>query len=103
MLYVYMKDVQLCCHVAEGELHDPIPTVDDCILCNQEWSPEYDRHIIGSYSHWLGIENKKVHQIVELIHLHQNIFNYALRIFTELSAKDKVMMVGFNSPNPNCL
>ena len=51
IFFAEVKNVELQCHIAKSELHNPISTVDDCIRGSQEWPPEYNGHIIGSHSY----------------------------------------------------
>ena len=45
MLVAQVKNVEVQCLVAEGELHDSIPAVDYDIRCGQKWPPKYDGHL----------------------------------------------------------
>ena len=31
LLFRHIEDIEIKCHVAKSELHEPIPAVDDCI------------------------------------------------------------------------
>ena len=76
-----VKNVEFQSHVAEGELHNPIPAVDYSISCGKKWPPKYDGHLMSPLCHWLYIKNQKIYRIIEIIYLYQDILNYPLWYF----------------------
>ena len=74
-----VENIKLKSHIAKGKLHYSIPAIDYGIRCGKKWPPKYDRNMVSALRHHrLRIKNYKVHRIIKVVHLHQNILSYAL-------------------------
>ena len=98
-----MEDIKLQIHIAKGELHDSILAIYDGIRCGQKWPPKYNGHMVSAFYHWFRIKNYEIYRIIKFAYFTKTSSTIPLGIFTNRSAKDRVMLVGFSSPKPNYL
>ena len=103
MLFAQVENVEFQSHISECKLHNSILAVDDRIRGGQEWSSKNNRYIVSSHCYWFHVKNNKIYRIVEFVHLYQTSSTVPFGIFMDLSARDSVMVVGFNSPKPSFL